>query len=169
MWLRSDLRYSTINYHIIYTEEIICLHLAVNFWLQHFTQNNAKFSCSEVQLVHVKKFSALVNFAKYLCKFGSYVQYFLTLQSGNFHYKTVPSAFKHIWSNEGVKGIYSWLTLLLVQFLHSIIKICLWFLTCNLGLYRGIFSTIIRDAPFSGAYLMFYSKIKTVTKQSKQH
>lgn len=123
MWLRSDLRYSTINYHIIYTEEIICLHLAVNFWLQHFTQNNAKFSCSEVQLVHVKKFSALVNFAKYLCKFGSYVQYFLTLQSGNFHYKTVPSAFKHIWSNEGVKGIYSWLTLLLVQFLHSIIKI----------------------------------------------
>lgn len=61
----------------------------------------------------------------------------IRFESGNFHYKTVPSAFKHIWSNEGIKG-----------------------------LYRGIFSTIIRDAPFSGAYLMFYSKIKTVTKQT---
>lgn len=61
----------------------------------------------------------------------------IRFESGNFHYKSVPQAFWHIWSNEGIRG-----------------------------LYRGIFSTILRDAPFSGAYLMFYGRIKEIVKQN---
>ncbi|XP_028416940.1 mitochondrial glycine transporter-like [Dendronephthya gigantea] len=61
----------------------------------------------------------------------------IRFESGKYHYKTVPKAFTYIWSTEGVRG-----------------------------LYRGSFTTIIRDAPFSGAYLMFYGRIKEIVKQS---
>ncbi|XP_046863079.1 mitochondrial glycine transporter-like [Xenia sp. Carnegie-2017] len=61
----------------------------------------------------------------------------IRFESGCYKYKTVLGALKEIWSTEGFNG-----------------------------LYRGSFSTILRDAPFSGIYLMFYGQIKDIVKQS---
>ncbi|BET01784.1 Solute carrier family 25 member [Nesidiocoris tenuis] len=53
-------------------------------------------------------------------------------ESGNFQYGSMGGALRQIWKAEGVKG-----------------------LTC------GLLPTLIRDAPFSGIYLMFYTKLKS--------
>ncbi|KAF6199043.1 hypothetical protein GE061_007068 [Apolygus lucorum] len=53
-------------------------------------------------------------------------------ESGEFGYRSMSDALYRIWSKEGVRG-----------------------LTC------GLLPTLIRDAPFSGIYLMFYTKLKS--------
>nr|CAB3266183.1 solute carrier family 25 member 40-like [Phallusia mammillata] len=53
-------------------------------------------------------------------------------ESGQFGYKSVHEAMYTIYSKEGTAG-----------------------------LYRGIFATLLRDAPFSGIYLMFYNSMKS--------
>lgn len=56
-------------------------------------------------------------------------------ESGFFKYNSMLHAFKSILKSEGGKGLYS-----------------------------GLLATVARDAPFSGLYLMFYSKMKGLAK-----
>lgn len=56
-------------------------------------------------------------------------------ESGVFKYNSMLHAFISIWKSEGGKGLYS-----------------------------GMLATVARDAPFSGLYLMFYTKIKRLAK-----
>lgn len=56
-------------------------------------------------------------------------------ESGLFHYRSVSYALVHIFKNEGVKGLWS-----------------------------GMIATILRDAPYSGLYLMFYNQAKDSVK-----
>ncbi len=60
------------------------------------------------------------------------------LQSGQFNYRSVSSALVSIWRSEGIRGLFS-----------------------------GCAATVARDAPFSGMYLMFYSKAKELAKNGK--
>ncbi|XP_015781294.1 mitochondrial glycine transporter [Tetranychus urticae] len=55
-------------------------------------------------------------------------------ESGNFSYNSIPNAFKLIYHRHGFRGLYS-----------------------------GAFPTILRDAPYSGIYYMFYSQLKNIT------
>lgn len=55
--------------------------------------------------------------------------------SGRYHYKSVSQGLRHIWQVEGVRGLFS-----------------------------GCTATILRDAPYSGIYLMFYSQGKKTVK-----
>ncbi|XP_073671439.1 mitochondrial glycine transporter B isoform X2 [Paramisgurnus dabryanus] len=52
-------------------------------------------------------------------------------ESGRYHYKSVAGALKSVCQNEGPKALYS-----------------------------GLTATLLRDAPFSGIYVMFYSQAK---------
>ncbi|EDV27797.1 Solute carrier family 25 member 38 [Trichoplax sp. H2] len=52
-------------------------------------------------------------------------------ESGRYGYKSVADALKGIWRTEGARGLYS-----------------------------GLTATIVRDAPFSGLYLMFFTQSK---------
>jgi len=54
-------------------------------------------------------------------------------ESGRFSYRTVPEALFDIWRGEGLRGLFS-----------------------------GWSATIVRDAPYSGLYFMFYSKQKEI-------
>lgn len=56
-------------------------------------------------------------------------------ESGVFKYNSMFHALTSIWKSEGGKGLYS-----------------------------GMLATVARDAPFSGLYLMFYTKIKGLAK-----
>lgn len=56
-------------------------------------------------------------------------------ESGVFRYNSMCHALISIWKTEGGKGLYS-----------------------------GLLATVVRDAPFSGMYLMFYTRIKGVAK-----
>lgn len=62
----------------------------------------------------------------------------LPLQSGRFGYGSVYGALKNIYETEGVRGMFS-----------------------------GLTATLLRDAPFSGIYLMFYTQTKKLTPQGK--
>lgn len=62
----------------------------------------------------------------------------LPLQSGRFGYGSVYGALKNIYQTEGVRGMFS-----------------------------GLTATLLRDAPFSGIYLMFYTQTKNLTPQGE--
>jgi len=61
------------------------------------------------------------------------------LESGLFDYKNVKKAFFTISHLEGIRGLYS-----------------------------GLSATLMRDAPFSGIYYMFYSQLRKVTSSANQ-
>lgn len=56
-------------------------------------------------------------------------------ESGKYNYKTVSDGLLTIWRAEGIRGLFS-----------------------------GCAATVLRDAPYSGIYLMFYSKSKSMVK-----
>ncbi|XP_064625938.1 mitochondrial glycine transporter B-like isoform X2 [Lineus longissimus] len=58
-------------------------------------------------------------------------------ESGYFQYRSVLHALSDIYRSEGAKGLYS-----------------------------GLAATLLRDAPFSGLYLMFYTQLKKATKNN---
>lgn len=62
----------------------------------------------------------------------------LPLQSGRFGYGSVFGALKNIYQTEGARGMFS-----------------------------GLTATLLRDAPFSGIYLMFYTQTKNLTPQGE--
>lgn len=64
-------------------------------------------------------------------KYSSIFNLFVLFQSGFFGYTGVAEAVRTIYKKEGTRG-----------------------LTC------GLLPTLLRDAPFSGLYLMFYTQIK---------
>nr|XP_044992579.1 mitochondrial glycine transporter isoform X2 [Jaculus jaculus] len=57
----------------------------------------------------------------------------LPLQSGRYGYESICTALRSIYHNEGHRGLFS-----------------------------GLTATLLRDAPFSGIYLMFYSQTKGI-------
>ncbi|NXU64410.1 S2538 protein, partial [Horornis vulcanius] len=59
-------------------------------------------------------------------------------ESGRFGYGSVYGALKNIYQTEGVRGMFS-----------------------------GLTATLLRDAPFSGIYLMFYTQTKNLTPQGE--
>ncbi|NXF65992.1 S2538 protein, partial [Ciccaba nigrolineata] len=59
-------------------------------------------------------------------------------ESGRFGYGSVYGALKNIYQTEGPRGMFS-----------------------------GLTATLLRDAPFSGIYLMFYTQTKKLTPQGK--
>ncbi|KGL81726.1 Solute carrier family 25 member 38, partial [Tinamus guttatus] len=59
-------------------------------------------------------------------------------ESGRFGYGSVYGALKNIYQTEGARGMFS-----------------------------GLTATLLRDAPFSGIYLMFYTQTKKLTPQGK--
>ncbi|NXK53459.1 S2538 protein, partial [Chauna torquata] len=59
-------------------------------------------------------------------------------ESGRFGYGSVYGALKSIYQTEGARGMFS-----------------------------GLTATLLRDAPFSGIYLMFYTQTKKLTPQGK--
>jgi len=58
-------------------------------------------------------------------------------ESGQFNYKSIANALVTIYKGEGAKGLYS-----------------------------GLSATLLRDAPFSGLYLMFYTHTKKMARTS---
>ncbi|XP_027307281.1 mitochondrial glycine transporter isoform X1 [Anas platyrhynchos] len=59
-------------------------------------------------------------------------------ESGRFGYRSVYAALKNIYQTEGARGMFS-----------------------------GLTATLLRDAPFSGIYLMFYTQTKKLTPQDQ--
>ncbi|XP_006890638.1 PREDICTED: solute carrier family 25 member 38 [Elephantulus edwardii] len=59
-------------------------------------------------------------------------------ESGKFGYESITSALKSIYRHEGRRGLFS-----------------------------GLTATLLRDAPFSGIYLMFYNQTKNIVRQDQ--
>ena len=57
----------------------------------------------------------------------------LPLQSGRYGYESIYAALRSIYHSEGYRGLFS-----------------------------GLTATLLRDAPFSGIYLMFYNQTKNI-------
>lgn len=57
----------------------------------------------------------------------------LLLQSGRYGYESIYTALRSIYRSEGHRGLFS-----------------------------GLTATLLRDAPFSGIYLMFYNQTKNI-------
>lgn len=62
----------------------------------------------------------------------------MSLQSGQYQYRGVLQALVTIYHGEGMRGLFS-----------------------------GLSATLLRDAPFSGLYLMFYTQCKKYVRNSK--
>lgn len=62
----------------------------------------------------------------------------VNLQSGRFQYRSMLHALTSIYKTEGKRGLYS-----------------------------GLVATVLRDAPFSGLYLMFYTEAKKLARSGK--
>lgn len=62
----------------------------------------------------------------------------LLLQSGYYNYASVPGALRSMYETEGVRALFS-----------------------------GLTATLLRDAPFSGIYVMFYSQAKRALPQGE--
>lgn len=67
-------------------------------------------------------------------------QFFCVFQSGFYSYASVPGALRSMYETEGVRALFS-----------------------------GLTATLLRDAPFSGIYVMFYSQAKRALPQGESH
>ncbi|CAG5128166.1 unnamed protein product [Candidula unifasciata] len=61
-------------------------------------------------------------------------------ESGEFHYKSLMDGIRSTYAKEGFKALYS-----------------------------GLAPTLLRDVPFSGIYLMFYTQMKSLTAEGRTH
>ena len=64
--------------------------------------------------------------------------FFFYFQSGVYKYNSIGEALRLIYKYEGVKGLSS-----------------------------GLIPTLLRDAPYSGLYLMFYTQLKNTVASGK--
>lgn len=62
------------------------------------------------------------------------------LQSGCYNYVSVTGALRSVYETEGIRALFS-----------------------------GLTATLLRDAPFSGIYVMFYSQAKKTLPQGEEH
>lgn len=67
-------------------------------------------------------------------------QFFCGFQSGFYSYVSVPGALRSMYETEGIRALFS-----------------------------GLTATLLRDAPFSGIYVMFYSQAKRALPQGESH
>lgn len=67
-------------------------------------------------------------------------QFFCVFQSGFYSYASVPGALRSMYETEGIRALFS-----------------------------GLTATLLRDAPFSGIYVMFYSQAKRALPQGESH
>lgn len=65
---------------------------------------------------------------------------YLVFQSGRYNYVSVVGALKSVYETEGIRALFS-----------------------------GLTATLLRDAPFSGIYVMFYSQAKRALPQGESH
>ncbi len=61
-------------------------------------------------------------------------------QSGCYNYVSVTGALRSVYETEGIRALFS-----------------------------GLTATLLRDAPFSGIYVMFYSQAKKALPQGESH
>lgn len=62
----------------------------------------------------------------------------MSFQSGYYNYVSVAGALKSVYETEGIRALFS-----------------------------GLTATLLRDAPFSGIYVMFYSQAKKALPQGE--
>lgn len=64
----------------------------------------------------------------------------ILFQSGCYNYVSVPGALRSVYETEGIRALFS-----------------------------GLTATLLRDAPFSGIYVMFYSQAKKALPPGETH